>query len=142
MEYRIQDHIVGHGDDVLQLYDAIAEAWIGRHRQTEALVSGDVEVDRQLVIDECALALSHDGLSEPVKNCARRVLEVLGVDREGAIRRLDAGLPTVEKLRQVDRRRRIVDEARGRTENAANTTVDAARQSYEKAKNVLPRWRK
>lgn len=142
MEYRIGEDLIGHGDDVLQLYDTIAETWVGRHRQTEALVAGDADVDRQLVIDECALALTREDLSDPVKACARRVMEVVGADVENAGPRLDAGIPTREKLKQVDRRQRILDSARSRTEEAASGTVDAARQSYDKAKEVFTRWRK
>ena len=65
MEYHVNGVTVGHGDDVLQLFDAVASLHVGRHQQTEALVRGRTDTDRQLVIDECAAALDLE-LPEPV----------------------------------------------------------------------------
>jgi hypothetical protein len=133
MEHRINGRTVGHGDDVLQLFDLIAATHIGRHRQTEAAVRGCDSIDRQLVIDECAAALTTDTATEPVRECARQALLAIDVDPDGPITRLNAGEPTLERLRRADRVRETVDRAKQGATTAASTGIDAATRGLDRA---------
>lgn len=83
--------VVGYGDDVLQMIDAIAATEIGRHRQVEALLDGDEDVDRPLLVDECELVMGDESLPAPVRACAAQVLRSLGIDPDTIRTRVDAG---------------------------------------------------
>lgn len=136
MEYQVNGIAVGHGDDVLQLFDAVASVHVGRHQQTEALVRGRPDTDHQLVIDECAAALDLE-LPEPVRQSARQVLVAIGVDPDGPIRRLDAGQPTIERLKRIDRLQAVSDQAKDRAVDVASTTIDVASRGLAKARSWL-----
>lgn len=139
MKYQLAGKTIGYGDDVLQLFDAVAASHVGRHQQTEALIRGDDDTDRRLVIDECAAALEDDRLTEPVRQCAREVLKAIDVDPDGAIRRLDAGKPTIERLQRLDRRQEVMDRAKERATEAASTGLDAASRSLNRVRSWLKR---
>lgn len=133
MRYELDGREVGWGDDVLQLFDRAAGHEIGRHRQTEALVLGEEDVDLRLVMDECALVLDDPSLAEPVRACARKVLNAVGVDPDGPIRRDNAGKPMLRRLKRADIRARAVGKVTKATSDAATGALDATSRRVGRA---------
>ena len=133
MRFELRDRVVGWGDDVLQLFDAAQTNEIGRHRQTEALLRGEDDVDLRLVMDECALVLDDASLADPVRECARQVLLAVGVDPNGPIRRSDAGTPMIKRLQRVDLRNRAVSRTTQRARYVADGTRLAASEGFDRA---------
>jgi hypothetical protein len=133
MRYELHGRTIGWGDDVLQLFDVAQAQEIGRHRQTEALVRGEEDVDLRLVMDECALVLDDLSLAEPVRDCAREVLLAVGVDPSGPIRRDDAGTPMLKRLKRIDLRDRAVGKVAQGTSDAAAGALDATSRGVDRA---------
>ena len=142
MRYELYGREVGWGDDVLQLFDVAQEHDIGRHRQTEALVRGDEDVDLRLVMDECALVLDDTSIARPVRDCACQILLAVGVDPDGPIRRDDAGTPMLKRLKRADLRDRAVGKATQTTANAATGALDATSRGVDRAQTWLKERRK
>lgn len=136
MEYTVHGHAVGYGDDVLQMLDIAEATSIGRHRQTEAILRREDEVDRQLVVDECVVVLDSADVADPVRGVAVAILKALDVDPDGPIRRLDAGTPTLERLKRADHRRERMEVAKEAAADAGSTAIDAAKKGLSFAADV------
>lgn len=141
MEYQYSGNVIGYGDDVLQMLDAIASSDIGRHRQTEALLLSDRkgDVDLALVMDECVLVRDEDSLPEPVRACARAMLSAVGVDPETTSQRPNAGEPMLAKLRRKDNLRERADVAKDQTAQAASSALKWASRKLGNASERLQR---
>ena len=142
MRYELDGREVGWGDDVLQLFDSAAGHEVGRHRQTEALVRGEEDVDLRLVMDECALVLDDESLAEPVRDCARKVLVAVGVDPHGPIRRDNAGTPMLKRLKRADIRDRAVGKVTQTTSDAAAGALDATSRGVGRAQSWVKEHRR
>lgn len=142
MRYELDGREIGWGDDVLQLFDNAAGHEVGRHRQTEALVRGEEDVDLRLVMDECALVLDDPSLDGPVRECARKVLLAVGVDPDGPIRRDDAGTPTLKRLKRADLRDQAVGKVTQTTSDAAAGALDATSRGVGRAQSWVKERRR
>ncbi len=142
MRYELHGRTIGWGDDVLQLFDVAQAQEAGRHRQTEALVRGEEDIDLRLVMDECALVLDDPALAEPVRDCAREVLLAVGVDPNGPIRRDDAGTPMLKRLKRIDLRDRAVGRVTQTTSDAAAGALDATSRGVDRAQSWIKDRRK
>lgn len=142
MRYELHERVVGWGDDVLQLFDVAQTSDVGRHRQVEALLRGDEDVDLRLVMDECALVLDEPSLAEPVRDCARQVLLAVGVDPDGPIRRDDAGTPMIKRLKRVDRRALAVGKVKQAATGVANGPRTVTSREVDRAQMWLKQRRR
>jgi hypothetical protein len=142
MRYELHGREVGWGDDVLQLFDVARGHDIGRHRQTEALVRGDEDVDLRLVMDECALVLDDTSIAAPVRDCARQVLLAVGIDPAGPIRRDNAGTPMLKHLKRADVRDRAVGKMTQTTADVAAGALDATSRGVGRAQSWVKGRRK
>lgn len=142
MRYELHGREVGWGDDVLQLLDVAAGHEVGRHRQTDALVRGEEDVDLRLVMDECAVVLDDTSIAGPVRDCARQVLLAVGVDPDGPIRRDNAGTPMLKRLKRADLRDRAVGKVTQTTSDAAAGALDATTRGVGRAQSWVKERRK